>query len=100
MVNCLVQKQPFTDVPQVFLKFSNIHRKTPVLESLFNKIADLKGCNFIKERLYYECFSVEYYEIFKNSFFYRTPLVASSVSGNSREVRSNTLREDTNPKGH
>ena len=64
----------------------------------FNKIAGLKGCNFIKERLYYRCFTVEYYEIFKNSFFHRTPLLAGSISGNSREVRSNTLREDTNPK--
>ena len=26
---------------KVFLKFRNIHRKTPVLESLFNKVACL-----------------------------------------------------------
>ena len=32
-------------------KFCNIHRKIPLLESLFNKNADLQGCNFIKKRL-------------------------------------------------
>ena len=28
-------------------KFRNIYRNTPVLESLFNKVASLKACNFI-----------------------------------------------------
>ena len=45
-----VQKQP----PEVFWrkalfkKFINIHNKTPILESLFNKVTDLQACNFIK----------------------------------------------------
>ena len=45
-----VQKQP----PVVFykntcsLKFHYIHRKTPVLESLFNKVGGLKPCNVIE----------------------------------------------------
>ena len=30
------------------MNFFNIHRKTPVLESLFNNIAGLQACNFIK----------------------------------------------------
>ena len=51
--------------------FCNIHSKTPVLESLFNKVAGLKVCNFIKKS--------EYCEIFKNNFFYRTPSVAASA---------------------
>ena len=38
--------------------FCNIHRKTPVLEYLFNKAADLQTCNFIKKRLQHSCFSV------------------------------------------
>ena len=43
----------FTDVcsKQMFLKYLQNHKKTPVLESLFNKVADLKACNFIKKRL-------------------------------------------------
>ena len=32
-------------------KFRNIHRKTPVLESLFKKTGGRKACNFIKNRL-------------------------------------------------
>ena len=35
--------------PEVFCK--KIHRKIPVLESLFNKVAGLQACNFIKKRL-------------------------------------------------
>ena len=30
--------------------------KTPVLESLFNKLAGLKACNFIKKRLQHSNF--------------------------------------------
>ena len=40
-------------------KFRNIHRKAPVLESLFNKVAGLHVCNFIKKRLQYRSFSVK-----------------------------------------
>ena len=39
-----------------FLKFRNIYRKTPVLESLFNKAAGLKGYNFVKKWLQHRCF--------------------------------------------
>ena len=51
-------------LPEVFYKkscsqkFPNIHRKTPVLESLFQKVADLQDCNFIKKRLLHRYFSV------------------------------------------
>ena len=45
-------------------KFRKIHRKTPVPESLF------------KETLA-QVFSCEFCEIYKNIFFYRTPLVAA-----------------------
>ena len=40
-----VQKQPFADILQNRSpgKFFKIHSKTPVLESLFNKVAGLKG---------------------------------------------------------
>ena len=40
------------------LKVCNIHRKTPVLESLFSKVASLEACNFIKKRLQHRCFPV------------------------------------------
>ena len=43
-----LQKQPFADVFQnrCSFEFCNIHKKTPVLESSFNKVADLTDCNF------------------------------------------------------
>ena len=39
-------------------KFRNIHKKTPVLESLFNKVAGQKACHFIKKWLQHRCFLV------------------------------------------
>ena len=32
------------------------HRKTPVIESLYHKVAELQVCNFIKKRLQHRCF--------------------------------------------
>ena len=60
-------------------KFCNIHSKTtPVLESLFNKVAGLKASNFIKKR-YLHVFSCEYCKVFKNTFINRTPPVDAPV---------------------
>ena len=48
-----------------------------MLESLFNKVADLKTCHFIKKETPTQVLSCEYCEIFKNTFFYRTsPMTA------------------------
>ena len=48
-----VQEQPFADILQnrCCEKFDNVHRKAPVLESLFNKVAGFKAWNFIKNIL-------------------------------------------------
>ena len=55
---------------KMFLKFRNIHRKTPVLESLFNKVAGLKAYNFIKKNFYHSCcFPVN------TAKFLRTPIL-------------------------
>ena len=54
-----VQKQPFANViKNMFLKFRNIHSKISVLGSLFNKVAELQACNFIKKWLQHRCFPV------------------------------------------
>ena len=55
-------------------KFGNIYKKTPVLESLFKKVAGLEAGKYIATQV----FSYVYCKIFKNSFFYRTNLVAAS----------------------
>ena len=43
-----------------FKNFANFHWKTPVLESVFNKVAVLRASNFIKKRLTYRCFPVKF----------------------------------------
>ena len=66
-----LKKQP----PEVFCKKScslelrKFHRKIPVLESLFNRVTGLKGCNFIKKRLQHRCFPV------KSKTFLRAPIL-------------------------
>ena len=52
--------------------FCNIHQRTNVLESLFNKVAGLPTPT--------QVLSCEYYEILKNSFFYRTFSLATSMT--------------------
>ena len=37
-------------------KFRNIHTKTPVLESLFTKVAGLNTCNVVEKRPRHRCF--------------------------------------------
>ena len=65
----------------VLKNFAKFHRKTPVLQSLFDKVVGLQTCNFIKKRLEYRCFFCEICEFFKNTFFYRTsPVAVSGVS--------------------
>ena len=56
---------------KVFLQICNIHRKTPVLESLFNKV-DLKACGFIKKSLQHSCFPVNIASIFRTSILTNT----------------------------
>ena len=68
----LNQKQLLADVLKNMCSskfFRNNQRKTPVLESLFNKVGGLQ-------------FSCEYCEIFKNNFFHKTPPVAASEISN------------------
>ena len=62
-------------VKKVFLEISqNLHL---CQRHLFNKVADL-ACNFIKKESLAQVFFSEFCEISKNTFFYRTPLVAAS----------------------
>ena len=57
------------------IKFDKIHRKTPVPESL-------QACNFIKKETLTQVFPCEFFKIFKNTYCYRTPLVATSEFDN------------------
>ena len=50
--------------------------KTPVPGSFFS---ETEACSFIKKEALAQVFSCEFCEIAKNTFSYRTPLVAASV---------------------
>ena len=49
-----------------------------MVEFLFNKVAGLEACNFIKKRLQHLVFFCKMYEAFKSTFFYRIPPEAAS----------------------
>ena len=67
---CL-QKQLFTDVlqnkcSQNLVKF---HRKTPVLETLFNKVPGLRLVTLFKKRLQHRCLPVKFKQFSRTLFF-------------------------------
>ena len=68
------QKQP----PEVFCKkrcswkFRKIHRKTPVPESLFNKVAGLRPATLLKKRLWHRCFPVNFAKFLRTPFLQNT----------------------------
>ena len=51
-----------------------------MLESLFNKVAGLQVCNFIKKETLAQVFSCEFCEIFKNTYFEEHLQTAASNS--------------------
>ena len=64
--------------------FRNIHRKTPVLESLFNKVAGLQTCNYLKKTPT-PVFSCKCSKIFKNTQFEEHLRTADSVGFTNRK---------------
>ena len=47
-------------------------QETPVLESLFKKVADLKAYNFIKKKPPHRCFPVNIVKFLRTTFLYNT----------------------------
>ena len=65
-----------TDANQTIKRLrSNIHRKTPVLESLFNKVTGVQTfnkvqvCNFIKRKFQHRYFPVNIAKFLSTTFF-------------------------------
>ena len=57
-----------------------VFRKKVFLEISQNSQENARpACKFIKKETLAQMFSCEFYKISKNTFFYRTPLVAASV---------------------
>ena len=75
--------QPFANVLQnrYSNKFSDIHKKILLLQSLLDKVTGLTACNFIKKKTPTQVFFCEDHKMFENSFFYGTPPVAASENG-------------------
>ena len=66
-----IQKQSFVDVLQYrcSLNIRKFHRKTPVLELLLHKVANLSACNFIKKILQHRRFPMKFAKFLKTPFF-------------------------------
>ena len=66
----MFQNQPLIDPLQNRCSWiiHKIHWKKPVLESLFNKVAALRTCNFIKKTLT-QVLYCENCKLFKNNYF-------------------------------
>ena len=54
------------------IKISKFHRKTSVLEALFNDAAGLQASNFMKERLQHRWFLVKFAKFLKKVFLQNT----------------------------
>ena len=67
-----------------FAKFTGKH----LCQSLFfNKVAGLRPSTLLKKRLWHRCFPFNFCEIFKNTFSYRTPLVAAFKQKTNLKLR-------------
>ena len=70
-----------------FLKLRKFHRETPVLKSLFN-VAGLKVCKFIKMRLQYWCFPLNFATFLRSNYFEEYLItIASKLKENEFHLR-------------
>ena len=60
----------------MFLKVSQYSQKTPVFESLFNKVTGLKTGNFIIKRIRHRCFPVNIENFLRTVFYGASPVPA------------------------
>ena len=63
-------------------KFCNIYRRTSMLDSLFNKVAGLHACNFIKRTLQHRYFLVN------TAKFLRTPILKNILMKHDFSMKS------------
>ena len=61
-----------------------------MLESLFNKVTDLRACNFVKQRRF---FPVNIPKFLRTFFVYRTPLGAAFVKRDIKNKKTYALRK-------
>ena len=73
-------------------KFRKFHRKTPALDSLFNKVSRLQACNFVRKRLQYRCFLVGFAKFIITLFFWRIDANGCFLKGKGFEQLVNIGR--------
>ena len=78
-----LQKHSSRAVLKNFAKFTGKH----LCQSLFFNKVTVLACNFTKKEALAQMFSCEFCEIFKNTFFYRKPLVAASAFNSLYKIR-------------
>ena len=71
----------------VFKSFAKFTGKHLCQSLFFNKVAGLTPATLLKKKTLAQVFSCEFCELFKNTFFYRTPPVTGSLSINM-EIKS------------
>ena len=73
-----------------------------MLESLFNKVANLKACSFIKKRLQHRCFPVNIAKFLRIAFFiehFRRLLLTNEKYANEKYTNEKNTNENyTNEK--
>ena len=57
-----------------------MQRETPMLGPLFNKVAGLKACSFLKTETPTQVFYGEYWDLFKNTYFEERLRIVASAS--------------------
>ena len=57
----------------------------------FNKVPCLRPATLLKKRLWHRCFPVNFCEISKNTYSYRTPPVAASVAAYEKKIQRSIL---------
>ena len=53
---------------KMVLNIRKIHRKTPVPESLFNNVTDLKRATLLNKRPWHKCFPVNFEKHLRTTF--------------------------------
>ena len=74
------------------------HRKTFLLDFLFNKILGLQTCNFIKKQLQQKCFSVDVANILRTTFSIELFLFLVAAFMSSRKGRRAKRRKNEQGK--
>ena len=66
-----------SSVQKLFSKFSTNSQENACGRVFFKHSCRLEACNFTKKETLAQVLSCQFFEIFKNTFFYRTPPLAA-----------------------